>query len=170
MAKKQLLSLSSFIVNRREAAARIRAEINNISRFKDDFAPAIALANRVAKAAILDGEAYMSAEPEVWFRWDDSAECNLRVTIVLQNIESLKDGRVPHVLGVAESLGFEFNKTEDYASANYAERTFRSELQLGKVQIKLRVVADIKDGSESCRKVQVGTEIKEVAKYEIVCN
>jgi hypothetical protein len=35
--------------------------------------------------------------------------------------------------------------------------------------VNVRFEANINDGSDACRKVQVGTEIKEVAKYEIVC-
>ena len=66
-------------------------------------------------------------------------------------------------------FGLESEYTFDYAESNGASRVFKFAGKVGNVDINVRFEANINDGSEACRKVQVGTEIKEVAKYEIVC-
>ena len=170
MRKPALLSMSSFIATRKEELARQRAALNEVAEQKDEFAAAYAVANVVAKAAMLDGDASLNAEPSLWARWDDTVSRTLRVYITLKNVESLKEGRVPYVLSVAEANGFEFDRTEDWTGETYASRTYRAAQMVGGVDIRLSIEADIKSDAQACRKVQVGTEIKEVAKYAIVCD
>lgn len=169
MRKPALVSMSSFIADRRESLARQRKALADVVEHKDDFAPAYAVVNKLAKVADNSGKVYISAEPEVWEHWDNEKTLTLRASITLQNVESLKDGRVPMMIETAESYGFEFNDTRDWASETYAERTYRSEFKLGKVNIKLSLIADIASDAQACKKVQVGTELKSVPKYEIVC-
>lgn len=169
MRKTALVSMSSFIADRREALARQRKSLAEVIEHKDDFAPAYAVVNKLAKAADNSGKVYISAEPEVYEYWDGEKSLTLRASITLQNVESLKEGRVPMMLEMAESYGFEFNDTRDWASETYAERTYRSEMKLGKVRVALRITADIASDAQACKKVQVGTELKSVPKYEIVC-
>jgi hypothetical protein len=66
-------------------------------------------------------------------------------------------------------FGLESKYTIDYAEVHGASRTFKFTGKVGGVEVNVRFEANINDGSDQCRKVQVGTEIKEVAKYEIVC-
>ncbi len=171
MRKKALVSFSSFIADRKDALARMKREVAQFAAAKEMFAPAYGLVNQVAKAAALDGDSHVYAEPEVYVRWDgDDADLTLRAYVTLYKVESLKEGRVPFVLEQANKLGFDFDTTSDYASENYAERTYRSNLKVGAVQVKLNITASIKDDAENCRKVQVGVETKQVPKFEIVCN
>ena len=170
MRKPALLSLTAFVATRREEIARQRAALGEVMLNKDAYAAAYAVANVIAKAAMLDGEAHVNAEPSVWRRYDDTYAKTLRVYITLKGVDSLKEGRVPRVLAVAEANGFEFDRTEDWTGDTYASRTYRATQSIGGVDIRLNVEADIKADAAACRKVQVGTEIKEVAKYAIVCD
>ena len=169
MRKTALVSMSSFIADRREALARQRKTLADVIDHKDDFAPAYAVINKLAKTADNSGKVYISAEPEVYEYWDGEKSLTLRASITLQYVESLKEGRVPMMIELAESYGFTFDGTRDYASETYAERTYSGELKLGKVRVALRLTADIAADAQACKKVQVGTELKSVPKYEIVC-
>jgi len=170
MRKKALVSMSAFIADRKAALARQKQELGEIVAVKAAFAPAYAIVNRVAQAAALDNDVYAYAEPEVYVRWEGEIDKTLRAYINMYKIESLKEGRVPEVLALADKLGFEFAETKDYASENYAERTYRGTQKVGDVEVKLAITASIKEGAAGCRRVQVGTEIKQVPKFEIVCN
>lgn len=169
MRKPALVSMSSFIADRRESLANQRKSLALIIAHKDDFQPAYAILNKLAKTAENSGAVYLHADPEVYEYWDGEKSLTLRAGITLQNVDSLKDGRVPMMLELAESYGFTFDGTRDYASETYAERTFSGELKLGKVRVALRLVADIAADAQACKRVQVGTELKSVPKYEIVC-
>jgi hypothetical protein len=57
----------------------------------------------------------------------------------------------------------------DWVSDGIAERKFKFACRVGQVDLQVRVVANIKDGSDACRKVVTGTTLKEVNTYEIVC-
>ena len=75
-------------------------------------------------------------------------------------------GNMAEVVPVIEALenmfGIEFDKTEDVA--NYGWRMFKC-----KDYDWIRVDAEVKQGSEECRKVIVAYETKQVPVYEIKC-
>jgi hypothetical protein len=58
-------------------------------------------------------------------------------------------------------------ETSDYVTESYAERAFRVTLPHGG---NLRIEVEPKGNSDSCRKVVVGTTIKEVPQYELRCD
>lgn len=169
MRKPALVSMSSFIAEQKAAIAERKGKLASINAHRAEFNAAYAVANQLAKAVALDGDYYVSAEPEVTLSWDGNPELSLRIYANMYGVESLKSGRVPRVLEAAERLGFEFHTTDDYASEYMAERTYRAKQTVGGVDIRLSLCATIKSDAEACRKVQIGTEIKEVAKYAIVC-
>lgn len=72
------------------------------------------------------------------------------------------DEVVPVIEALEEEFGIEFDKTEDIA--NYGWRMFKC-----KDYDWIRVDAEVKQGSEECRKVIVGYETKQVPVYEIKC-
>jgi hypothetical protein len=170
MAKKQTLSISHFVADRAESLKNIRASVKRVTDNKDQFAMAYAAVNAVAKVAQLDGEVYINAEPSVWANWRDDKEFALVASITLMNVNSLKDGRVPQVLQAAEKAGFDFDATQDYVSETYAQREFKGTGLFNGVSVRMRITAELENETPNCRRVQTGTEIKEVAKYEIVCN
>lgn len=82
-------------------------------------------------------------------------------------VDSIKND--PSLLGMLEraverKLEIE---TSDYVSETYAERAFRIALPHGGF---LRIEVEPKENSDSCRKVQTGTQLKEVPTYELRCD
>ena len=140
----------------------------NLANHSDAFAPSYAIANAIVGfAATLGFDKHLCATPSV-YSWSLGEELNLDVRFE-GNVDSLKEGPVPTMCEFIMSFGLESKYTIDYAESNGASRIFKFAGKVGSVDLNVRFEANINDGSEACRKVQVGTEIKEVAKYEIVC-
>jgi hypothetical protein len=169
MAKKQAVSVSKFIADRNESIKSLRESNARIKKHANDFAMAFAAINAVARHAELDGKIWASADPEVWYRWNGDVELSVSAHIEMENVSSLKEGRVPATIAAAEKAGFEFDITQDYVSETYAQRSFKAIGNFNGVRVRLTLSASVADDAETCKRVYVGKEIKEVAKYEIVC-
>ena len=169
MARKaNVFSFTRTLTSKREDLARARKDVATLADHSDAFKPAYAIANAIASfAATLGFDKYVCATPSV-FVWSTGPECSLDVRFE-GNVDSLKEGPVPTVCEFIMAYGLDSVGSFDYAEALCASRTFRFRGKIGTVDMSVRFEANINDGSEACRKVQVGTEIKEVAKYEIVC-
>ncbi len=170
MAKKQTLSVSKYLAGKAKDMADMRATQKRIRDNKDKFELAYYAINIVAQRAQWDGKVWLSADPTVWYTWNGDANLSICCQIEMSDITSLKEGRVPDTLAVAEKVGFEFDNTDDYIGTNYAQRYFRATGEFGGVRVRLTIIADIANDSQQCKKVKTGTEIKEVDKFEIVCN
>jgi hypothetical protein len=169
MARKaNIFSFTRTLTSKREDLARARKEVATLADHSDVFAPAYAIANAIAGFAAAQGfDKYVCATPGVYM-WSTGPECSLDVRFE-GNVDSLREGPVPAVCEFIMAYGLEAKDTYDYAEALCASRTFKFRGKIGTVDMSVRFEANINDGSDACRKVQVGTEIKEVAKYEIVC-
>jgi hypothetical protein len=169
MARKaNIFSFTRTLAAKREEVARIRKDVANLAAHSDAFKPAYAIANAIAGfAATLGFDKYVCATPSV-YSWSMGDELNLDIRFE-GNVDSLKEGPVPTVCEFIMGFGLESKYTIDYAEAHGASRTFKFAGKVGGVDVNVRFEANINDGSDACRKVQVGTEIKEVAKFEIVC-
>ena len=166
--KANIFSFTRTLTSKREDLARARKEVANLADQSEAFKPAYAIANAIAGfAATLGFDKYVSATPSVC-QWYDRNDLSLDVRFE-GNVDSLKDGPVPTMCEFIMGFGLESKYTIDYAESYGASRTFKFAGKVGGVEVNVRFEANINDGSEACRKVQVGTEIKEVAKYEIVC-
>lgn len=101
------------------------------------------------------------------YAWDHNA-----VTLQLSfEVDSLREGLSAQVLEFVEAFGdFEATDSRDHADKWSASRTFeyRCENFLG-VRVDLELRMKVAEGSESCQKVQVGTEWREEPVYEIQC-
>ena len=170
MAKKQAVSVSKFIADRNESIKDQRNNIARIKKHKDDFAVAFAALNIIARHAELDGKIWASADPEVWYRWNGQVELSVSAHIEMESVPSLKEGRVPATIAIAEKAGFEFDITQDYVSESYAQRAYKAIGNFNGVRVRLTLAASVADNAETCKRVRVGTELKEVPKYEIVCD
>lgn len=171
MARKaNAFSFSNVIAEKRKDMARVRAELAALASQSEAFAPAFAIANTLAKRGAAVGFSdYMRAEPSTYkSEWSGAIDNTLSLRME-HAVDSLKEGAVPAMIEAAMAMGFEAIGTHDYALEWCASRVFRFELTINKVRVSLRLEANIKDGSESCRKVQVGTKLEEVAQYELVC-
>ena len=170
MPKKQAMSVSKFLADRNESIKSMRESLARVKKHKDDFAVAFAALNIVARQAEMDGKIWASADPEVWYNWHGKAEMSVTAWLSLSKVTSLKEGRVPATLAVAEKAGFEFDITQDHVGENYAQREFKAVGHFNGVRVRLNITAEVAENAETCKRVQTGTEIKEVAKYEIICD
>jgi hypothetical protein len=170
MARKaDILSFSKTIAEKRADVARARAEISSLADQSDAFKGAYAIANQIArKANALGFTRWTHATPETRTDWEGAVQNSLLV-VVEDWVTSLKDGPVPALCEFVMNQGLEATGSVDWASDCIAERKFKFAGKVGGVDLQVRVIANIKDGSESCRKVVTGTTLKEVNTYEIVC-
>lgn len=170
MARKaDIVSFSKLIASKREDLARARAEIAKLADQAAEFKAAYAIANLIARKAVaLDFSRWMHADPETRIDWEGETKNTL--TLVIEDYAtSLKDGAVPALCEFVMAQGLEAKGSTDWASDSFAERKFRFDGRIGTVDLQVRVVANIKDGSDACRKVVTGTTLREVNTYEIVC-
>ena len=163
--KANIFSFARIIADKRADIVRAREDVATLAAQADTFAPAYAVANTIAKfCKANDFGKYVYANPSTWSATDN----NLHVTID-DTVSSLREGAIPAILEYVLSMGFESKNTKDYADDNFATRSYNFKSKIGGVQVTLTIQADIKDNSETCKRVQTGVEIKEIAKYEIVC-
>jgi hypothetical protein len=169
MARKaNAFSFTRTLADKRADLARARAEITALANHADSFKPAYAIANAITGFAATQGfDKYVSATPNVYV-WSSGDDLSLHVRFE-GNVNSLREGPVPAIAECILGFGLDATDTVDYAADWCASRTFKFSGKIGGVDLTVRFEANINDGSDACRKVQVGTEIKEVAKYEIVC-
>jgi hypothetical protein len=85
-------------------------------------------------------------------------------------VDSLSTGTIPAIIEFILEMGLNAKKSRDYADSGCASRSYNFETKIGGVEFTLTIEANIKENSETCKRVQTGVEIKEVAKYEIVCS
>ena len=163
--KANAFSFARTIADKRQDIVRARETITALASQADTFAPAYAVANTIAKFCAAQGFGkYIYANPTSWGASDNS----LHVSID-DSVTSLRDGAIPAILEFVVSMGLEATKGRDYADSACASRAYNFKTKIGGVELTLTIEANIKEGSESCKRVQTGTEVKEIAKYEIVC-
>ena len=169
MARKaNAFSNTRTIAAKREDLARARAEIAALASHAEDFKPAYAIANAVLAFAATQGfDKYVHATPCV-YSWSTGDDLSMDIRFE-GNVDSLKVGPVPAIAECIMGFGLEATDTVDYAAEWCASRTFKFAGKVGQVHMNIRFEAGVNDGSDQSRKVMVGTELKEVAKYEIVC-
>jgi hypothetical protein len=158
------------ITEKRESIAERRNDLKELEAQAQAFAPAYAVVNAIIENAQQIGFAkHFYARPSTSPKWDGTVRNELNVSIE-DTVTSLKDGAVPALLEAIGTYGFEATSSHDYALEYVASRVFRHTAKIGSVEVILRVEANIADGSESCKKVQTGTKLEEVAVYEIQCS
>ena len=162
---KSLISLSTYIKDRKEELRAQRERLNAIEANKGWFITGAKVCEEVAKVAKQYGALqYMNAYPYVGF-----SRLDLDVDFTVP-CESLTEGVVPAVLEAALSAGFEAVETTDRVDQYTTARVYRFFQSLGPVRITLAVRAEVENTEgATCKKVQIGTEIKEVPKYQLVC-
>lgn len=97
----------------------------------------------------------------------------IQFSVYLHELESFKDERLTTLLSRAMDT-ISSNVTEtDYAKYDFKEYRIRNNNVASLFDCASSVVFDItayiKSDSPTCRKVQVGTEIKEIPKYKFIC-
>jgi hypothetical protein len=163
---KSLISLTSYIKDRKEELRAQRERLNAIEANKGWFTTGAKVCEEVAKVAKqYNAIEYMNAYPFVGY-----SALDLDVDFVVP-CESLTEGVVPAVLEAALAAGFDATETADRVNEYTAARVYRFSQSIGPLRVSLTVRAEVKNTEgATCRKVQIGTEIKEVAKFQLVCN
>ena len=163
------VTFSRAITEKRESIAERRNDLKELESQAKEFIAAYAVVNAIIENAQQIGfSKHFYARPSTSPKWDGTFRNELHVSIE-DTVTSLKSGVVPALLEAIGTYGFECDSTFDYALEYVASRVFRHTAKIGSVDVTIRVEANIADGSESCKKVQTGTKLEEVAVYEIVC-
>lgn len=163
--KANAFSFARTIADKRQDIVRARETVTALASQADAFAPAYAVANTIAKFCKAQGFGqYVYANPSSWGPADNCLSVSIDDTVT-----SLREGAIPTILEYILSMGFDSKDTKDYLDTSYAFRSFRFTTKIGGVELNITIEANIKEGSDSCKRVQTGVEIKEVAKFEIVC-
>ena len=167
MARKPAsFSFSSHVRDQRAQLRDARDRITRIEANAGLLKAGFSLVEEVAKRAkLLDAFAWPNAH--VWAY--DAGDAELSASFEVP-CTSLKDGPLPDILSKAMLVGFEPTSTDDAVGELYAERKYRFTKRLGGVVVNLTIRAAIQDADgATCRKVQVGTKLEEVAQYQLVC-
>ena len=164
MARKtSAFSLSRIVSTRRENLANARQELASLQAHAAELRAALHVVNMVADyAAEIDFTKWSSVSTYMF----DTPELNVNLE---GTVSSLKQGPIVDIIDRAMACGFEPVGSTDYLNDWASQRTFKFTHSIAGVRIELKVTANIAEASAACRKVQVGTELKEVAKYEIIC-
>lgn len=165
MARKtSAFSLSRIVATRRENLANARQELAELQANAAGFRAALHVVNMVADYANEREFTQWQNVSAYTFTSAPELSVNLEGTV-----GSLKQGVIVDIIDRAMACGFEPVGTSDYLNDWASQRSFKFTHSIAGVRIELKVTANIAAASAACRKVQVGTELKEVAKYEIVC-
>ena len=85
------------------------------------------------------------------------------IEVTLNKLESFKDDQLVKLLSFLTDRANNMS-SKDYA--NWMNRDFSFELE----DVYVNISAYVRSDSPTCRKVQVGVTVQEVAEYELVCD
>lgn len=157
MAKRKTLSVSSILATKRDSIRSIRRDLQRAEASRDSLSAALAMTAALQRA--VDS---VSADVTVY--------SNPRLFMYLDTrVDSLKSDRVARILEIAESLGFNETRSSDWVNEWSASRSFHYSGDCFGVGVSIEVRFNLPTDGEACKRVQVGTEIREVPKYEIRC-
>jgi hypothetical protein len=171
MARKPaLVSLSSFISDRKSQISDLRNDLAKIEACKEDFKLPVAEANAIMnRAALYETVKFPNITPAVWGMSEYYRDLGLSVSFEVA-CDSLKDGAVPAICQFILDLGYNPKATDDHVNEYMVERVYRFSKKIGDVSVKIHFTAAPRAESATCRRVQVGEEVKVVPTYAIECN
>jgi len=158
MAARKTLSATRLIAAKRESLRNLSKEVRAIEQNADSIRAVLALTAPFEKMA---DYTYGYAEGS----W---GELGVYVTARFR-VSSLKSERVADILSRAEALEGFNTSSRDYVGEEFAQREFSYEGKVGAIRARLTLSFDLPTDGEACRRVQVGTDVREVPKYEIQC-
>lgn len=167
MARKaSIVSLRKALTERRAQMRDMRNTLALVEKHKDEFNVALATANAILAAGHCEFR-WTGADCRAYEGWNGTTlTANVNVGVM---VDELKTGPVPAMLEAA--LAYELDVREhDYAGETYASRTYTVTGPIGRVYVRISIDAALANpDGETCRRVQVGTELKEVPKFAIIC-
>jgi hypothetical protein len=176
MAKKQaFVSASEFLTSKRQSMDYARKQLANLRRNQSAVSVAVrpinAIIGRIVKAH--EGRNTYTHSYLTNNGYGETDDISVEVYVSLQGMLALDEPVVGLAINLLRSAGFaRVGELEKVANEynGYAKWTF--DAHYGNVTVRVTLKAELaEDGAEgaTCRKVQVGTELKEVPKFMIVC-
>ena len=157
MAKRKTLSVSSILAVKRDSIRSIRRDLKRAEDSRAFIAAVLSMTADLQRAVdSVSADITVYTSPRLYLYLD-------------AKVDSLKGERVAKILEIAESLGFDEARSSDYASEWSASRSFHYDGTFFGVDVSAVVRFELPTEGEACKRVQVGTEIREVPKYEIRC-
>ena len=94
----------------------------------------------------------------------------IQFVVYMHDLDSFKDERLTSTISSAMELIGDKVKETDFAQYEHKEYRISTNNIYAVEQAELQINAYVKSDSPTCRKVQIGTEIKAVPKYKFECN
>lgn len=168
MARKaSIVSLRKALTERRAQMRDMRNSVALMEKHKDEFNAALAAANAILAAGRCEFR-WAGADCSAYMGWNGEPSLTANVNAGVM-VDELKTGPVPAMLEAALAYGLDVRE-HDYAGETYASRTYMVTGPIGRVDVRMSIDAALANpDGETCRRVQVGTELKEVPKFAIIC-
>ena len=94
----------------------------------------------------------------------------IQFVVYMHDLDSFKDERLTSTISSAMELIGDKVKETDFAQYEHKEYRISTNNIYAVEQAELQINAYVKTDSPTCRKIQIGTEIKAVPKYKFECN
>ena len=94
----------------------------------------------------------------------------VQFVVYMHELDSFKDERLTSTISSAMELIGDKVKETDFAQYEHKEYRISTNNIYAVEQAELQINAYVKTDSPTCRKIQIGTEIKAVPKYKFECN
>ena len=94
----------------------------------------------------------------------------IQFVVYMHDLDSFKDERLTSTISSAMELIGDKVKETDFAQYEHKEYRISTNNIYAVEQAELQINAYVKSDSPTCRKIQIGTEIKAVPKYKFECN
>ena len=94
----------------------------------------------------------------------------IQFVVYMHDLDSFKDERLTSTISSAMDLIGDKVKETDFAQYEHKEYRISTNNIYAVEQAELQINAYVKTDSPTCRKIQIGTEIKAVPKYKFECN
>ena len=94
----------------------------------------------------------------------------IQFVVYMHELDSFKDERLTSTISSAMELIGDKVKETDFAQYEHKEYRISTNNIYAVEQAELQINAYVKSDSPTCKKVQIGTEIKAVPKYRFECN
>ena len=159
----------------RKANPLIRAIQNQIDQYKNGAKNLQAKADYLIKNRMFIRAMYqpmfatLGENDHVYiYNYEDS----LQFVVYMRELESFKDDRLTTMLSTAmDSLEGDVKETDyaEYDHKEYSIKTSNIYAEYVDQKVELVINAYVKSDSPTCRKIQTGTEIKEVPQFKFIC-
>ena len=159
------------------SASLIKSRVESMDYWKSELT-LVRTNQKALTAATKFLNAIIARHPEIapyaWTRvntWNTAEPVTLCLSTI-HEVTSMKVGIIPAFMRSLLEAGFDAVKTSDQTSKGAANRTFefKRPAKPGILPIEFSFTAKLVDAPDAtCRKVQTGTEIKEVPTYQLVC-